>query len=228
MAETQRKEPDDTKAAQPLRIAVFISGDGSNLQALIDACAAQRLPGIEIVLVISNKAQAYGLQRALKHKIAAIFLPWQQREIAEARVLGLIKLFEIDLIVLAGWLRILSADFISHFPGRIINLHPALLPDDGGATYTTSDGYTIPALRGLHVVQKALDARLPVTGSTIHYVIPEVDAGPVISRVEVAIQPGDTAEVLQERIKSQEHIMIEQAIKEYQKERERSKVAPLP
>jgi phosphoribosylglycinamide formyltransferase-1 len=109
-------------------------------------------------------------------------------------------------------MRILSADFIEQFPQRIINLHPALLPDDGGATYTTSDGTAIPALRGLHVVQQALDARLKVTGSTVHYVIPEVDAGPVLCRTEVAIAPDDTEETLQQRLKEREHVLIVEAV----------------
>ena len=163
-----------------LRVAVLISGSGSNLQALIDAIDDQQLPGVEIVLVISNKADAYGLQRALKHKLPAAFIPWKQRAQAESRIAALLQLFEADLIVLAGWMRILSEDFIGLFPQRIINLHPALLPDDGGTSYTTSDGTIIPALRGLHVVQQALDAGLKVTGSTVHYVISKVDAGPVL------------------------------------------------
>src|SRR5215813_14192198 len=134
---------------RPLRIAVFISGTGSNLQALIDAIESKQLPEAEIVLVVSNKANAYGLQRALDHKLPAIYLPWKQREEAETRALALMKLFQVDLIVLAGWLRIFSTHFIAHFSHRIINLHPALLPDDSADTYITSDGSIIPALRGL-------------------------------------------------------------------------------
>ena len=198
-----------------LRVAVLISGSGSNLQALIDAIAGEQLPGVEIVLVISNKANAYGLQRALTHNLPTAFIPWRRREEAESRIAALLHLFQADLIVLAGWMRILSADFITQFPQRIINLHPALLPDDGGPTYTTSDGTIIPALRGLHVIQQALDAGLKVTGSTVHYVIPEVDAGPVLCRTEVAIEPGDTEETLQERLKEHEHALIVEAVRIY-------------
>lgn len=197
-----------------LRIAVFISGSGSNLQALIDAIESRQLPGVEIVLVVSNKANAYGLQRALDHKLSAIYLPWKQREEAEARALALMKLFQVDIIVLAGWLRILSADFIAQFLRRIINLHPALLPDDGADTYTTSDGTVIPALRGLHVVKRAIEANLKITGTTVHYVIPAVDAGPVISRAEVSIRAGDKEEILHERLKEREHQLIVEAIHE--------------
>jgi phosphoribosylglycinamide formyltransferase-1 len=197
----------------PLRVAVLVSGSGSNLQALIDAIAGQQLPGVELVLVISNKANAYGLQRALKHKLPAAFIPWQQRAEAEMRIAALLQLFQVDLIVLAGWMRIFSAQFTTQFPQRIINLHPALLPDNGTDTYTTSTGISIPALRGLHVVKQALAANLLVTGSTVHYVIPEVDAGPVICRTEVTIRPGDTEEILQERIKEQEHRLIVEAVR---------------
>ena len=200
----------------PLRIAVLVSGSGSNLQALIDAIENKQLPGVEIVLVISNKASAYALQRALKHKLPAIFVPWKQREEAEERIAALLQLFQADLIVLAGWMRIFSSGFITQFPRRIINLHPALLPDDSGDTYITSDGSVIPALRGLHVVQRALEAGLQVTGNTIHYVIPEVDAGPVIFRAEVRILSDDTVEILQNRIKDIEHELIVSALRKLQ------------
>ena len=205
----------NSSKAATLRVAVLISGGGSNLQALIDAIANQQLPGVEIVLVISNKADAYGLQRALKHRLPATFIPWKQRAEAETRIAALLHLFQADLIVLAGWMRILSADFTTQFPQHIINLHPALLPDDGGDTYTTSDGTIIPALRGLHVVQRALDAGLQMTGNTIHYVVPEVDAGPVLCRAEIAIKPGDTEEILQARLKEREHSLIVDAVRLY-------------
>ncbi len=198
----------------PLRIAVLVSGSGSNLQALIDALENKQLPGAEIVLVVSNKANAYGLQRALHHKLPSVYLPWQQRAEAEARLTTLLTLFQADLVVLAGWMRIFSPEFISHFAGHIINLHPALLPDDGnGNTYTTSDGTVIPVFRGLHVVKHALEAGVKVTGSTVHYVTPEVDAGPAICHAEVRIVEGDTEEALHERIKDVEHQLIVEAVK---------------
>src|SRR5437660_1136627 len=113
----------------PLRIAVLISGSGSNLQALIDAIESGQLLGVEIILVVSNQSDAAGLQRALKHKLAALYLPWKQREEAEARLTAILHLFQVDLIVLAGWMRIFTSEFVTQFPQRIINLHPALLPD---------------------------------------------------------------------------------------------------
>ena len=209
----QRHSEED---AAPLRIAVLISGSGSNLQALIDASESGQLPGVEIVLVVSNQPDAAGLQRALKHRLPTLYLPWKQREEAEARLTAILRLFQVDLIVLAGWMRIFTAKFVAQFPRYMINLHPALLPDDGmSKTYITSSGIEVPALRGLHVVQQALDAGLPVTGSTVHYVTPEVDAGPVICREEVVIEEGDTEEMLHERIKRVEHRLIVEAVRKF-------------
>jgi phosphoribosylglycinamide formyltransferase 1 len=210
-----------------LHLGVLISGSGSNLQAIIEAIESQQLPGVEIALVVSNKADAYGLQRALKHRLPAIYLPWSQRTVgaqfiapksemseSESRLSTLLHLFQIDLIVLAGWMRILSSAFLEQFPQRVINIHPALLPDDGtGSTFTTKNGTQIPAFRGLHAVQQALDAGVKITGSCVHFVTPEVDAGPVICREEVAIEEGDTEETLHERLKVVEHWLVVEAVR---------------
>jgi phosphoribosylglycinamide formyltransferase-1 len=199
----------------------MISGNGSNLQALIEAIENKELAGVEIAVVISNRADAYGLQRALKHQCPAVYIPWTrkvQQQDAEAKILHIIQTFEVDLIILAGWLRIFSPDFIEQFPQRIVNLHPALLPDNGADTYVTNDGTVIPALRGIHVVRQAIEAKLSTTGSTIHYVIPEVDAGPVLARVEIPIRPDDTEETLHERLKEQEHHLIVEVVRGYVKQ----------
>ena len=212
MSKQEQRHSEENGA--PLRIAVLISGSGSNLQALIDASESGQLPGVEIVLVVSNQPDAVGLQKALKHRLPALYLPWKQREEAEARLTAILHLFQVDLIVLAGWMRIFTAKFVAQFPRRMINLHPALLPDDGmSKTYVTSSGIEVPALRGLHVVQQAWDAGMKVTGSTVHYVTPEVDAGPVICREEVVIEEGDTEETLHERIKRVEHRLIVEAVR---------------
>ena len=196
------------------RLGVLISGSGSNLQALIDAIESKELPGVEIALVVSNNIDAYGLERAHKHSLQSMYLPWKHREESEAKLTTWLQLFHVDLIVLAGWMRILSSNFLAQFPSRVINIHPALIPDDGtGSTYTTRDGTTIPVFRGLHAVQQALDAGVKVTGSTVHFVTPEVDAGPVICREEVAIQEGDTEESLHERLKALEHRLIVKAVR---------------
>ncbi len=202
-----------------LRLGVLISGTGSNLQALIDAIESKKLANVEIALVVSNKANAYGLQRALTHNLPVVYLPWKERAESEARLAALLQLFRVDLVVLVGWMRILSASFIEQFPRRIINLHPALIPDDGtGNTYTTSDGTQIPVFRGLHVVKQALDAGIKTTGSTVHYVTPEVDAGPVICREEVPIREGDTEETLHERLKLVEHRLVVEAVRKWSNE----------
>ena len=222
-------KPEETSETpqHSLRLGVLISGSGSNLQALIDAIENKQLTEVEIALVVSNNANAYGVQRALKHNVPVIYLPWvrlagaqfivpQKGEMSESEVklTALLQLFRVELIVLAGWMRILSAAFLEQFPQQVINLHPALLPDDGtGHTYTTHDGTPIPVFRGLHAVKQALDAGVKVTGSTVHYVTPEVDAGPVICREEVAIVPGDTEESLHERIKAVEHRLIVEAVR---------------
>lgn len=200
----------------PLRIGVLISGTGSNLQALIDAIESKKLANVEIALVVSNKANAYGLQRALTYNLPVVYLPWKERAESEAQLAALLRLFRVDLIVLVGWMRILSASFIAQFSQHIINLHPALIPDDGtGNTYTTRDGTQIPVFRGLHVVKQALGAGIKTTGSTVHYVTPEVDAGPVICREEVPIRAGDTEETLHERLKIVEHRLIVEAVKTF-------------
>jgi phosphoribosylglycinamide formyltransferase-1 len=199
---------------------------------MIDAIEARQLPCVEIALVVSNKADAYGLQRALKHRLPAIYLPWNQQpkgatcvasrtlepkatiSESESRLASVLQLFQVDLIVLAGWLRILSASFLEQFPQRVINIHPALLPDDGsGSTFTTKNGTPIPVFRGLHAVRQALDAGVQMTGSCVHFVTQEVDAGPVICREEVAIVQEDTEETLHERLKVVEHRLIVEAVR---------------
>jgi phosphoribosylglycinamide formyltransferase-1 len=132
---------------------------------------------------------------------------------SESRLTTLLHLFQVDLIVLAGWMRILSAAFLEQYPQRVINIHPALLPDDGtGSVFTTKNGMRIPAFRGLHAVRQALDAGVKITGSCVHFVTPEVDAGPVICREEVVIEEGDTEETLHERLKVVEHRLIVMAV----------------
>jgi len=202
--------------ASPLRLGVLISGSGTNLQAIIDAIESKELPGVEIALVVSNAIDAYGLERAHKHSLQTLYLHWKNREESETTLVTWLNLFQVDLVVLAGWMRILSAPFLAQFPHRVINIHPALIPDDGtGSAFTTQDGSVIPVFRGLHAVRQALDAGVHVTGSSVHYVTPEVDAGPVICREEVAILPGDSEESLHERLKAVEHRLIVQAIRSF-------------
>jgi phosphoribosylglycinamide formyltransferase 1 len=210
----QRQDGEPGGGRRPLRLGVLISGSGTNLQALIDAIECGELPRVEIALVVSNNIDAYGLERAHKHNLQTLYLHWKNREESETTLITWLNLFQVDLVVLAGWMRILSAPFLAHFPNSVINIHPALLPDDGtGSAYVTQDGCVIPVFRGLHAVKQALDAGVHVTGSSVHYVTPEVDAGPVICREEVAIQEGDTEESLHERLKVVEHRLIVQAVR---------------
>lgn len=198
------------------QVAVLISGSGSNLQALFEAEEAGTL-GAQVCLVASDRADAHGLRRALERGVAAAHVPLpvaprperkHARAAWERRLAAVVAAFAPDLVVLAGFMRILSPAFLDAFPGRVINLHPALLPADGGDTYTTSGGLVIPALRGAHVVPEALRRGLPVTGCTIHRVTPRVDDGPILARAEVPVRPGDSVETLHERIKSEERRLI--------------------
>jgi phosphoribosylglycinamide formyltransferase 1 len=208
---------------QKTRLGVLISGSGSNLQAIIDAIESGELSRAEIALVISNNAEAIGIQRALMYKLPVIYLPWRkypkgafEHEMTpnEAQIASLLQLFRVDLVVLAGWMRILSAPFLEQFTNHIINIHPALLPRQGtGETYALSNGEQIPVFRGLHAVKMALDAKVTITGSSVHYVTPIVDAGPVICQQEVSVEPGDTEESLHERLKVVEHRLIVEAIR---------------
>jgi len=202
---------------EPYRVAVLLSGSGSNLQALLDA-QAQGMLGAEIVLVAGDRADAYGLQRALRHGVATAFVPLHHpRDSAvraewERRLADVTAAFTPDLIVLAGFMRVLSSVFLDRFPNRVINQHPALLPDDGGDTFVTSRGIVIPVLRGAHVVAAALRLGLPITGCTIHRVTPAVDDGPVLARAEVPVLPADDETALHERIKAVERRLIVEVV----------------
>jgi phosphoribosylglycinamide formyltransferase-1 len=205
-------------------VAVLISGSGSNLQALFDAQDAGELGGAEVGLVVSDRGDAYGLQRALARSVAAAHVPLPAapagpaRQAArtgwERRLASVVATFTPDLVALAGFMKILSPAFLQHFPGRVINQHPALLPADGGDTVTTSSGLVIPALRGAHVVPDALRRGLAVTGCTIHRVTPRVDDGPILASAEVPILPGDDEASLHERIKAHERRMIVEVVRD--------------
>jgi phosphoribosylglycinamide formyltransferase-1 len=217
---------------KPFSIAVLLSGSGSNLQALLDAHDAGAL-GAEVGLVLSDRADAYGLQRALGRNIPAAFVPLPRtagspvaralaRAAWERRLLGVLNAFEYDLALLSGFMRVLSADFLAGCRAPVINQHPALLPDPGrpfdaaqpvgGDTVVTSGGTVIPALRGAHVVADALKRGLPLTGCTIHRVTPAVDDGPVLASAEVPILPGDDEAALHERIKAEERRLVVEVV----------------
>ncbi|MEN9933892.1 MAG: hypothetical protein RLZZ387_471 [Chloroflexota bacterium] len=203
------------------RVAVLLSGGGSNLQALFDAHDADRLPA-DIVFVGSDRADAHGLQRALGRKVPAAFVPLPRpadpaarpaaRFAWEHRLAAVVAAFEPDLVLLSGFMRVVSAEFLDRFPGRVVNQHPALLPEGGGETVTTSGGLTIPALRGAHVVADAIRLGLPVTGCTVHRVTPAVDDGPILATAEVPVLPGDDEAALHERIKAEERRLVVEVV----------------
>jgi len=198
------------------RIAVLASGSGTNLQALLDATVRGTLQA-DIVVVISDRPNAGALQRAMMAGVTAVALPLADRrdpvvrEAYDRRLVEQLRHFSPDLIVLAGWMLIFTPAFLDAFPGRIVNVHPALLPDDGGDEVLTSRG-SFPALRGPRAVRDALELRLPVTGASVHYVTAEVDSGPVIVRQEVPVLPDDDEDRLHERIKSVEHRLLPRAV----------------
>jgi phosphoribosylglycinamide formyltransferase-1 len=205
------------------RIAVLLSGSGSNLQALLDAQRDGLLGSAEVGLVLSDRADAYGLQRGLAHGLPTACVPLPSapagppraaaRAAWERQLAGVVAAFEPDLLVLAGFMRVLSASFLEQFPQRVINQHPALLPAGGGPTVVSPSGYSLPALRGAHVVEEALRLGLPATGCTVHRVTPRVDDGPILARAEVPILPADSAASLHERIKAEERRLIVEVVR---------------
>lgn len=177
------------------RMAVLVSGGGTNLQALIDAQARGELPDGEICLVVSNNPDAYALRRAADANIPTTVCARERgegRPAFEARLLKALADSRIEMIILAGFMAILSENFVSHYPERIINVHPSLIPSFCG------EGFY-----GLHVHEAALAYGVKVTGATVHFVSEDCDGGPIVLQQAVPIEEGDTAEVLQRRVMEQ-------------------------
>ena len=186
------------------RFVVLISGNGSNLQAILDACSSGELDA-KVASVISNKADAYGLVRAQNAGVEAIYFPKQENESRrdyDARLANEVTRKRADYIILAGWMRILSSAFLNHFPGRVVNLHPAL-----------------PGMfPGIHAIERAFEAyqrgAIKHTGVMVHLVPDEgVDSGPVLASEIVSIYPEDTLESLESRIHQTEHSLLVKTIK---------------
>ena len=174
-------------------MVVLISGSGTNLQAIIDAVEAGHIPG-RIAAVISNKADAKGLQRAGKHQIPGIVIDhraYPSREAFDQDVMAAIDEFNPRLVVLAGFMRILSEAFVNHYQGRLINIHPSLLPK----------------FKGLNTHQRAIDAGESEHGCTTHFVTLELDGGPPIGQRRIPLQKNDNAESLAARVQKEEHIL---------------------
>jgi len=186
-------------------VAVLVSGGGTNLQALLDAETGGRLPHADIALVISNVRDAYALERAKKAGVPTAVVIKKElgsQEAFEQRILDLITVHDIDLIVLAGFMTILSEDFVSRFPERIINVHPALLPSFCGKGFY-----------GLKVHEAALQRGVKVTGATVHFVNEIPDGGKIISQKAVEVRDGDTPETLQKRVMEEaEWVLLPEAV----------------
>ena len=174
------------------KIAVLVSGGGTNLQALIDAQQRNELGGGQIVAVISSKAGAYALERAAKAGIPGYLLPRKEFASNQAMTVALVEMLkdlQIDLVVLAGCMIIFTEELVKAYPNAIMNVHPALIPSFCG-----------PGYYGLRVHEEALKYGVKLSGATVHFVSEECDGGPIIAQRSVEVIPGDTPEVLQKRI----------------------------
>jgi len=185
-----------------VRIGVLASGGGTNLQAIIDACERGEIDG-DVVVVISNVEDAYALERARKHGIQAFAFPHEgmSREEHEKDIIECLDQHKVDLVILAGYLRMLTPLMFSKYGGRMMNTHPALLPSFGGK-----------GMHGLNVHKAVIDLGCKVSGCTIHFVTEDVDGGQIILQKAVPVHEDDTPETLQERVLKEEHKLLPRAI----------------
>lgn len=181
------------------KIVILISGRGSNMQAIVRAAQNEKWP-VEIAAVISNRADAEGCLYANAQNIPVIVVPhseFRTRADFDAALIEEIDVYAPDLLVLAGFLRILTSDFVMHYAGRMLNIHPSLLP----------------SFVGLATHQQALDAGVKLHGATVHFVTPELDHGPIVAQAAVPVLPNDTEQTLAARVLEQEHIIYPKAIR---------------
>jgi phosphoribosylglycinamide formyltransferase-1 len=183
----------------PHRIGVLLSGRGSNFVALADSIAAGRLPGVEIALVISNREDAPGLLRAAERNIPARVIPSKglQRDAYDTLVVAELKKAGVELVCLAGFMRLLSPYFVASFPERILNIHPSLLP----------------SFPGLEAQRQALEYGVKFTGCTVHLVDENLDAGPILAQSVVPVHDDDTNESLSARVLAEEHRIYAEAVR---------------
>lgn len=180
-------------------IVILISGRGSNMEAIVQACAQQNWSA-RIAAVISNKATAGGLEFAASHGIATAVVDHKQfdsREAFDTELARVIDSYQPDLVVLAGFMRILTEGFVRHYDGRLLNIHPSLLP----------------AFPGLHTHERAIEAGCKLAGATVHLVTPELDHGPIVIQAAVPVLPGDTGDTLSARVLKQEHQIYPRAVR---------------
>lgn len=181
------------------RIAVLLSGRGSNFEALADSISAGRIPNAEVAIVISNRESAAGITKARDLGIPAQVIPSTglQREAYDKLVVATLREKRVDLVCLAGYMRLLSAYFVAAFPNRIVNIHPSLLP----------------AFPGLEAQRQALEHGVKFTGCTVHFVDENLDAGPIIIQAVVPVEDRDTVETLSERVLHEEHRIYSEAVR---------------
>ncbi len=186
-----------------LRIAVLASGSGTDLQSILDACDSGHIKG-RVVLVLSNNSDAYALERGRDHGAEPMCIDHHgmTREEHERELANIIDKYDIDLIVLAGYLRMFSSYFVEKYKNMIINIHPGLLPKYGGK-----------GMHGLKVHQAVLDAGDEESGCSVHIVTEGIDEGPVIAQMKVPVMPDDTPETLQERVLETEHELLPKVVK---------------
>jgi phosphoribosylglycinamide formyltransferase-1 len=182
-----------------VKIAVLVSGRGSNLQAILDSIEKGYIKNAAINVVISNKENAYALERARNHGINAVFLdPGEyDRDRYDKAILNILNQYDADLLLLAGYFRLLGNEIIKAYRNRIMNIHPSLLP----------------AFKGLHAQKQAFEYGVKVAGCTVHFVDEGLDSGPIILQRCVPVLPGDTEETLTARILEQEHIIYPEAVR---------------
>ena len=181
------------------RIVILISGQGSNMQAIAQACAAEAWPA-KVVAVVGNRPQAPGLAAAQALGLATETLDhrnFDSRQAFDAALMQRIDAHAPDLLLLAGFMRILGDEFVRHYEGRLLNIHPSLLP----------------AFAGLHTHRRALEAGCRFAGATVHFVTPELDHGPIVAQAAVVVQPGDTEASLAERVLAAEHVIYPRAVR---------------
>ncbi|HSA59906.1 MAG TPA: phosphoribosylglycinamide formyltransferase [bacterium] len=181
------------------RVAVFVSGNGSNLQAILDAAASPSYPA-QVVLVVSNKAGVFALERAQKAGIPVQVIPhgdFPDRSSFEDTLIAAVEKAGADLIALAGFMRVLSPRFVERYPNRILNIHPALLP----------------SFPGTHAIEQAWRYGAKVTGVTVHFVDKGTDTGPVVLQEAIAVSPKETLESLEKKVHSVEHRLYPEAIR---------------
>ncbi len=180
------------------RIVILISGRGSNMEAIVRACVDEAWPA-QVLAVLSNRADAQGLDFAREHGIATAVVDHKafvSREAFDAELARTIDAFEADVVVLAGFMRILTDRFVARYEGRMVNVHPSLLP----------------AFTGLNTHRRAIEAGCKLAGATVHFVTPTLDFGPIIAQAVVPVLAGDTPEALEARVLEREHVMYPRAV----------------